>query len=238
MPPTPDAFAGFGPQSLDFFRDLDAHQSREWFQANRETYEREVRRPMEALIADLSAGFARRAIPLTGEPGRAQFRLNRDVRFARDKSPYKAHAGAALTRDGAKAEPGMLYIHVDPEGSFAAAGFYRPEARELAAIRGAIRDRPADFARILAGLGRAKLPLEPGDPLKRIPRGFEAMADSPLADALKRRSLLVARPLAEADLRDPALVATLDAFARAALPLLRFGWSALDAGDAAAPSHP
>ena len=234
MTANPDAFDGFGPHALEFFRDLAAEQSREWFQANREVYEREVRRPMEALIADLTAGFERREIPLRGEPGRAQFRLNRDVRFSKDKSPYKAHAGAALTRDGAKAEPGLLYVHVDPEGSFTAAGFYRPEPRELAAIRGAIRDRPGDFARIVAGLGRSKLRLEPGDSLKRIPRGFEALADGPLADALRLRSLIVRRPIAEADLRGPGLVAALDAFARAALPLLRFGWAALDAADAAA----
>ncbi len=125
-------FTGFGPKALPFFEALKFHQSREWFEENRSLYENDVLVPMVALIDDLTAAFTKRKIPLRGDGKRSIFRLNRDIRFSKDKSPYKTHAGAVMTRSGSKKDNGLLYIHIDPTGCFTAAGFYMPEAPALA----------------------------------------------------------------------------------------------------------
>jgi len=222
-------FPGFRPAALQFFRDLAATPTRDWFQAHKDAFECEVKGPMGALIADLAAALRAQGVPLTGDPKLSQFRLNRDVRFSKDKTPYKTHCGATMTRDGSKMSQGLLYLHVDPKGSFLAAGFYQPEPPALQKLRAAIADAPEEFAATRARLARHKLVLAAEDALKRLPRGFEDMAGSAVADALRLRSLVVSRPIAEASLGDPKLVGEVAKFAKAAMPLLNFGWRAIDA---------
>jgi uncharacterized protein (TIGR02453 family) len=222
MPPPPP-FTGFGPGALGFLRDLAREQDRAWFQANRERYEAELRAPMASLVAAVSDALAARHIPLRGDPQRAMFRIQRDVRFSRDKRPYKTHAGATLTRDGSRLSPGLLYIHIDPEGCFTAAGFWQPELAALEAIRQAIAGKPAQFKRALAAHGLALSP--DADALKRPPRGYEAIEDPALREALRCRSLTVRRPLGSIGAELPDRI--LD-FALATLPLLQFGWAAVD----------
>jgi len=225
LPPPP--FTGFGPGAFDFLRGLAAEQDRAWFLAHKDSYEAEIRAPMAALVAALSDALARRRIPLRGDPQRAMFRIQRDVRFSKDKRPYKTHAGATLTRDGGRLSPGLLYIHIDPEGCFAAAGFWQPEPPALAAIRTAIAGKPAVFKRALTVHGLTLSPDE--DALKRPPRGYEAVEDPLLREALRCRSLTVRQPLATTDAELPERIAE---FATAALPLLRFGWAAIDGASA------
>lgn len=214
---------------MAFLRGIAAHQDRDWYEANKAVYEAQVRGPQMALVADLGPVLADRGLPLQGDPRRALFRLHRDIRFSKDKRPYKTHAGAALTRDGAKMSPGVLYIHVDPEGSFVAAGFYQPEPTALAAIRSALAAKPAAFPALQKRLAAAGLPLEPdGEALKRLPRGYEGVSDPVLGEALRRRSFIVRRPLAAEALADPGLVDQIAAFAGEAAPLLAFGWAAID----------
>ncbi len=224
----PEPFQGFAPQALGFFHDLALHQDRAWFQEHQAIYEQEVQRPMAALVTALAAELARRDIPLIGDPKRSIFRIHRDVRFSSDKSPYKTHAGAVLTRDGSKSSPGLLYIHVAPEGSFTAAGFYCPEAGPLLALRRSIAGSPDEFQRVEQALRKARLTLGREDALKRLPRGFEHVADGPAAENVKLRSFVVKRPLSEDILGRPRLIQEIAGFAEAALPLLNFGWSALD----------
>ncbi len=224
-------FPGFRPAALAFFRDLIVHNDREWFQANKPTYEVEVVRPMAWLVPELVAELARRRVPLTGDTKKSVFRIHRDVRFSNDKSPYKTHAGVVLSRDGVKMSPGALYFHLDPEGSFVAAGFYVPEPPLLAKLRNAQVRRTDEFLAVVAALECHGLTLSREDALKRTPRGFEAFAEGPLAEHLKLKSLIVSRPLAVKDVRGPALVAKLADFAAQSLPLLNFGWAALDSPD-------
>jgi uncharacterized protein (TIGR02453 family) len=232
--PPDEGFDGFGPQALGFLKALGFHQNREWFLENKHLYESELREPMAALVASLSAELARRGIGLTGDPKRSVFRIHRDVRFTKEKHPYKTHCGAALSRDGGKNSAGVLYIHVAPEGSFAAAGFYHPESSQLAALRGAIVAAPKRWHAIEQGLDAAALTLSSENAMTRLPRGFERHAGSPLAETLKRRSFIIHRELPAASLRRAALVGTIADFAAVAEPLLRFGWSAIDRADGAA----
>lgn len=229
--PTAPQFPGFRPAAFAFFRDLTVQNDKDWFQANKSAYEVEVQRPMAVLVADLVAEFARRGVPLTGDAKKSVFRIHRDVRFSNDKSPYKTHAGAALTRDGGKMSPGVVYFHLDPEGSFVAAGFYSPEPPVLAKLRAAVVRKPNEFLGVVGGLVEVELPLSREDALKRTPRGFEASAGGPVAEYLKLKSLVVSRALTPKDLLSPVLVATVAKFAVAALPLLNFGWAAIDAAD-------
>lgn len=223
-----DAFDGIPSDGLAFLRELAGEQNRDWFAANKHRYEAALQRPLAALVVALSSALAERDIPLRGDPARSLFRINRDIRFSRDKSPYKTNAGLVLSREGGKGSPGLLYLHVDPAGCFAAAGFYRPEPSHLGALRDAVLARPAAFAAAEASLAEAGLALGDGDPLSRLPRGFEAVTDPAVARVLKMRSLVVTHPLEAEALGDRALVTTLAEFGEAALPLLRFGWSALD----------
>ena len=223
----PGGFGGFRPAALRFFTDLAANQAKPWFEANRAVYEHEVLAPLRALVADLATEFTRRKIPLTGDPLKAVFRIHRDVRFSKDKAPYKTHAGAILSRDGSKDRFGLLYIHIDPAGSFVASGFYQPEPKLLEAIRTAIVEDWPVLQTALDRLHAAGAGLMREDALTRLPRGFEHAAGTPAADLVKLRSLVGQQHLSAAALAEPGLVTQIADFTQAALPLLRFGWDAV-----------
>jgi uncharacterized protein (TIGR02453 family) len=221
------SFQGFGQDALPFFRALAFHQTREWFEENRATYETQIKAPFGDLVEDLAAAFAKSGIALRGDRKASLFRLNRDIRFSKDKSPYKSHAGAVLTRGGAKNDAGLLYIHVAPDECFAAAGFYHPEPDQLSAMRRAIVRAPKAYERIVKALDKAQIRLREQEGLKRLPRGFETVAEPAIAAAVMRKSHVGARPIDPARLASPALVDDLVAFARQALPLLKWGWAAI-----------
>ncbi len=224
FPPT--AFVGFRPDAMDFFRGLAANQTKAWYEAHKPDYERFVREPLSSLIVDLSESLRTAGVPLQGDPSRSLFRLHRDIRFSKDKRPYKTHAGAVLTRDGTKGSPGLLYLHFDPAGSFVAAGFYQPEPPQLLHMRQHLAANPAVWRKIEANLKKSGLSAPEGEAAARLPRGFEKAPEA-IADALKLKSWIVRRTIPEAELGSPDLAAGISAFAKAAQPLLAFGWDAL-----------
>jgi uncharacterized protein (TIGR02453 family) len=219
-------FAGFGPNALPFLKALAFHQTREWFEANRATYESDLKTPMGDLVEDLSAAFAEAKIPLKGDRKASLFRINRDVRFAKDKSLYKTNVGAVMTRGGTKSDVGLLYIHVAHDGCFTAAGFYQYEPEPLARTRAAIVRSPKSWKQMLGRLAKAGLAPSEEYATKRNPRGFGQVDDPELAAALRLKSIICRRPIPDARLADRALIADLVGFARDALPLLEWGWSA------------
>ncbi len=220
-------FRGLGPNALPFLKALAFHQTKEWFEANRATYEGDLKGPMGDLVEDLSAAFAKARIPLKGDRKASLFRIYRDVRFAKDKSPYKTEAGAVLTRGGAKNDVGLFYIHVSVQGSFAAAGFYQLEPERLARVRAAMVRTPKAWKQTLTKLEKNGLALSREYALKRNPRGFEGIEDEEIAAALRLKSIIVSRPLEADRLASPAVIDDLVAFAKDALPLLEWGWSAV-----------
>jgi uncharacterized protein (TIGR02453 family) len=222
------AFEGFGPKALPFFEALKFHQSKAWFDENRGLYESDVLAPMIALLDDLTTTFAKRRIPLRGDGKRSIFRLNRDVRFAKDKSPYKTHAGAVMTRSGGKKDNGLLYIHIDPTGCFTAAGFYHPEAADLARLRKAMLAHPNKAKALVDGMAKAGLEFGTFDQLTRIPRGFEALKGGPLDEVVRMKSLIVEEKLPNTLVGSPKLAGQIADFAQRARPLLEFGWRAVD----------
>lgn len=227
FPPAP--FEGFEPGAHTFFRNLAKNQDKVWFAAHKHDYERLVRGPMQSLVADVSMQLAKRRLPLSGDPQKAVFRINRDVRFAKEKKPYKTHAGAVLTHDGRKDAPGLLYIHFDPAQSFVAAGFFRVEPSVLHKLRQGLVGNVAGWSKLERALRKTELAVAvDDDALVRLPKGFE---NAPIAVAapLKLKSWIVRRKVAKQRLGEPALVDDIATFAKDALPLLEFGWAALSA---------
>ena len=110
------SFPGFAAADLAFLTGLAAHNDRDWFTANRAAYDDRLKPTLAALIDALNAAFAARDLPLAGDPKKSVFRIHRDVRFSKDKRPYKTHVSATLTRDGQKLSPGLVYVHIEPEG--------------------------------------------------------------------------------------------------------------------------
>jgi uncharacterized protein (TIGR02453 family) len=221
-------FKGFGPKALPFFKALKFHQTKAWFDENRPLYESDVLAPMVALLDDLTAAFARKKITLKADGKRSVFRIYRDVRFAKDKTPYKTHGGAVMTRSGEKMDNGLLYIHIDPEGCFVAAGFHMLEPADLAKVRKVIARDSKGFAAVTAALKKSKLELGTEHQLSRVPRGFEALKDGPLDRVIRLKSFIVEEPLLAKLIASPKLVEAITDFAKRAEPLLKFGWKALE----------
>lgn len=224
---TQTPFQGFGPEALPFLKALGFHQTREWFHEHKSLYDRQVKGPMGDLVEALSVALQEAGLPLKGNRKASLFRINRDVRFSKNKNPYNTHASAVLTRTGTKQGNGLLYVHVSPGESFAATGFYQPAPPDLQRMREAVRDRPDRFLDMVQALSKAGLSLSAEGALKRMPRGFEAQKDSDLAWALKLKSLIVVMPLDASALCGTSIVGTITDFAIASRPLLDFGWDTL-----------
>lgn len=114
-------FSGFASDDLAFLKGLAAHNDRDWFTAHRAAYDEGLKPALEALVAATTEALASRGVPLAGDAKKSLFRIHRDVRFSKDKSPYKTHVSATLTRTGPdglwrKMSPGMVYVHIEPEG--------------------------------------------------------------------------------------------------------------------------
>ncbi len=176
-------FTGFGEHAIDFYDGLVADNSKSYWEDNKHVYAADVRAPMEALLAELTAEFAT-------DFGKATvFRPYRDVRFAKDKTPYKTHCGGVI-------EPGRgagaYYVEVGPEGLRVGGGCFHLESDQLARFRTAVAEdiHGKVLADIVARLSRAGWGIR-GDRLKTKPRGVDA--DHPRIDLLRHRSLYAMR---------------------------------------------
>ena len=190
-------FDGFPADAFAFFAELtdDGNNSRAWFDANRERYERSVRLPMEELLASVADRY--------GDDGKV-FRPNRDVRFSPDKRPYKTHCGAVIGfRDGT--QRASRYLHVDAEGVLVAAGYHELSRDQRDRFRRAVDDGRTGGALVRAVGAVRDAGLEvAGSELKRAPRGYPV--DHPRIELLRHLRLTAQRrfPVGTAGLHDPA----------------------------------
>lgn len=217
------AFKGFGPKAIPFLKALDFHQNREWFQENRDLYESELHEPFCDLVETLSERFEAAKLGLRGDRKKSLFRINRDVRFSKDKRPYNRHLSAILSPDGTKMEQGVFYVHIGLDRCFAGVAWYQPGPELLQAMRKAIVAKPAAFRTMVAALKKAGLELDVEDSLKRVPRGFEDVNDDDLAQAVRNRHFVVRHDIDPATIHSPALVDDLVDFTLRAKPLLDWG---------------
>ena len=221
-------FSGFSPQALRFLRDLKKNNEREWFQAHKDIYERELLAPLQSLVGDVTVAMRKARIPIAADPRRASFRIYRDVRFSHDKSPYKTNLGAYLPRNGVRDSPGGLYIHIEPKACFLAVAFYQLDKPLLQIWRAAMAKDPTRFERVVRALERNGTRIsEPDDALKRMPRGFEGHGESAIARYFRLHSFIVSENLSDADVSDAGLIERSVRLAKNAKPLLDYGWSIL-----------
>jgi uncharacterized protein (TIGR02453 family) len=191
---TTTAFAGMPDEGLAFLEDLEERNTREFFEANRRLFREQVQAPFQALVEAAAARLGR-SVPGLGEP--KVFRIYRDLRFSKDKTPYKTSLSASIPSrqpDGVAAAGVATgyYVNVGPAGLYVASGLYHPQRPELLRVRAAIAD-PATGEELAAILAKAaRKGLEPWtDPLQRTPRPWPP--DHPRADLLRARSLVLNR---------------------------------------------
>ena len=194
----PETSAGFTGQSFEFLEQLAVNNTRDWFKAHKDIYEQSLKHPFAELLHDLSIGFEEIGLSLSGS-ARTMFRIHRDIRFTKNKSPYSTHVSGVLTPSGSKNDhEGLLYLHLDASGGFMATGFYQLSPTALRPIRETFVEQPQRFEQVLQDLSRHGLALEQSDRLKSMPRGFEAHSDHPLADFIRLKSLIVQQPVPKA----------------------------------------
>jgi uncharacterized protein (TIGR02453 family) len=191
---TTTAFAGMPDEGLAFLEDLEERNTKDFFDANRQVFRDQVQAPFAALV-EAAADRLRRSVPDLGPP--KVFRIYRDLRFSRDKTPYKTSMSASVpSRPGEDGGgPGVgtgFYVNVGPAGLYTASGLYHPDRADLQRVRAAVAD-PGSGPELEAIFRRAAAKgLEPWlDPLQRMPKPWPA--DHPRAALLKARSLVLNR---------------------------------------------
>jgi uncharacterized protein (TIGR02453 family) len=206
-------FTGFPVAALDFYDDLEVDNTRSFWEKHKHVYEESVKAPMTALIDALSKEFA------PDEQSVKIFRPYRDVRFAKDKTPYKTAQGAFVR----VADATGWYVEVSPRGVRTGGGFYHAEAPRLAALREAIAHDTygTELEKIIAGLKRKGFDIG-GDVLKTTPRGYDK--DHPRIDLLRHKSIIANRVIGfEPVIHTPEVLDLVRKDWRAARPLVE--WS-------------
>jgi uncharacterized protein (TIGR02453 family) len=208
----------FRPELFVFLRDLERNNTREWFQANRERYRADVQEPLLAFIAAFATPLGRISRHFVADPrpvGGSMFRIHRDTRFARDKSPYKTHAAAQFRhREGRDVHAPGFYLHLGPDEVFIGAGLWHPDASTLAGIRAAIVDDGPGWRRASRGLELG------GESLTRPPRGLDP--EHPLIDDLKRKDFISMVETDEASACAAGFLGSFTESCRKSAPLARF----------------
>ena len=219
----------FNSDTFLFLEDLAVNNNREWFQENKQRYEEHIKDPAMCFIGDFGAVLKKISKHFSADPrpvGGSLFRIYRDVRFSKDKSPYKTNTGIQFRHvQGKDAHAPGYYLHLEPENVFAAVGIWHPDSETLAKIREAIAERPSDWKRAARGkLFRSRFELS-GDSLRRAPKGFEP--DHPMIEDLKRKDYIGKAPLSQEEVTGPKVVKTFEEICRAGSSLVRFLCAAL-----------
>jgi uncharacterized protein (TIGR02453 family) len=220
MPAATETFTGFEPDAVQFLADLAANNDRAWFQPRKAEYERLLKRPLEALCVALAERFTAAGVPLTADPARSPFRIYRDVRFSKDKSPYKTNIGASLPWIGEGDAHAGGYFHLEPGEAFVGGGMWHPEKASLDAFRRTLELDPArvhaaiDDPSFVATFGHLN-----GDRLKRVPQGYRP--DHPEAELLKLKDMTFGHRLSDDDIYSADLPDRLVTSLAVAVPVMR-----------------
>jgi len=205
---------------LGFVRALKRNNNRDWFQAHRDDYE-VARAHFEDFVAALLHELSRTEPLADVSPRDCIFRLNRDLRFSKDKTPYKPYMSAYIAPGGRKSRRMGYYVHIEPGNTLLAGGLHEPDPGQLASWRAAIDRDPRPFKRIAAAIAfRRNFGEVRGERLKTVPRGYPR--DHPEADLLRLKSITVIRQVPDAQVITPAFLhETLKTF-KAMKPFLKY----------------
>ncbi len=215
--------------TLDFLRKLKKNNNRDWFEKNRDKYEaakNDIEKNTAELLKSLRS-FDKR-IPGDLEAKKCMFRIYRDVRFSKDKRPYKNNIGAHVQPGGKKAHGCGYYMHIEAGGAFLAGGIWQPEAPELAKIRQEIDYNWKDFKKIISDKNFKKYfgDLDTDDKLAREPKGYAK--DHAGIEYLKLKSFTVHVQLSDKEIMSKNFQKTAKEIFKAMLPLNLFLQRALD----------
>jgi uncharacterized protein (TIGR02453 family) len=220
----------FTPALFGFLRDLERNNDRDWFAAHKARYVAEVRDPMLDFIAGFAPHLKLISTRYVADPranGGSLFRIHRDIRFAKDKRPYKTNAGAHFRHEAARdAHAPGFYLHLEPGGVFAASGVWHPDGPALAKIRDAIAGDAGAWRRVTSGKALGARGELAGESLKRPPRGYDT--DHPLIDDLKRKDFFALARYSEEESCAPGFMDEFAQTCRTFSPLTRFLTRALD----------
>jgi uncharacterized protein (TIGR02453 family) len=220
----------FTDKTFKFLRALARNNDRAWFQAHKADFQDHVRDPALRLVADLQPALREVTAHFRADPktvGGSLFRIQRDTRFANDKTPYKTHAGMRFFHErGREIEAPSFYLHVQPGNCFMAAGFWHPEAPTLRRLRQFIHDNPAAWTKATRSPAfRRKYELG-GESLVRVPAGYAA--DHPLIDDLKRKSFVALAAIEDEVVLGPRLRQSVEAHLRGLAPMVDYLCAGLD----------
>ncbi len=214
----------FSPDLFKYLRGLKRNNTREWFHDNKPRYEQALRVPAQKLIADFGPQLDRWAPAHIADPrpvGGSLFRIHRDTRFSKDKSPYKTHCGIQFRhRSGKDVHAPGFYLHLEPKGCFVGAGIWHPDTASQLQIRTAITEKSDAWKRA----SRSKAFLRDwrfaGESLQRPPRGFDA--DHPCLEDLKRKDFIVVQDLSEDEVCADGFLSTFAKKCRSSVPFMKF----------------
>jgi uncharacterized protein (TIGR02453 family) len=212
----------FTSEALDFLRKLKRNNRREWFQARREIFERELKEPMLTLIERLTRGMENYAPDHLRPPQKCMLRIYRDTRFSADKTPYKDHVAAWWTRNGLeKTSGGGYYLHLSATELVIAAGVYMPPKEQLFALRSHLLGHYPEFKRLIENKKlRTRMSLHDPLSLSRPPKGFAA--EHAAIEWIKWRQWGVVATLTATEALKPKLAVNIEEYFRLAAPLVDF----------------
>ena len=215
------AGAYFTPASFRFLKELKENNNRPWFQKNKGRYEKDLKEPALAFIEDFGGELAKIS-PHFHAGSRSFFRIYRDTRFSKDKSPYKTYAGIQFRHEACGNDvhaPGF-YLHLEPKHSFVGCGMWHPDSKSLVKIRDSIVEEPAKWKRVKTGKRFTESFELEGDSLKTAPRGFDK--DHPLIEDLRRKDFIGVARLSQKAVTDAAFLDEFTGLCRAAAPFQRW----------------
>ena len=220
----------FSGKTFAFLRDLAENNDRAWFQANKSRYDDVVKEPAIRFILEFAPALKSisphfRADPRTN--GGSLFRIHRDIRFSKDKSPYKTHTGIQFRHDlGKDAHAPGFYLHLEPGACFVGLGIWRPDGATLRMIREGLVEDPAGWRKAVGGKAfRNRFQLS-GDSLIRAPKGFDPL--HPLAEDLKRKDFIAVSPLTEDTVTAKEFLKTFTSICAAGKPFVAYLCKALE----------
>ncbi len=221
MPPTP---ASFDPELFAFLRDLRLNNTREWFQANKERYEERVKHPALQFISDFGPRLRKISDHYTADPrpvGGSLFRIYRDVRFSKDKSPYKTAVGIQFRHKQCKDvhTPGF-YLHLEPDACFVGLGIWHPDGPTLARIRTSIAEDPMRWRHTINGKKFQDRFELGGESLKRAPKGYDP--EHPLIEDLKRKDFIASTQITEGEVTHQGFLEEYARVCRTGAPFVRY----------------
>ena len=214
----------FTNSTFKFLRELGANNNRPWFQENKDRYEKHVKSASIEFITDFAPHLRRVSKHFVADPspvGGSLFRIYRDTRFSKDKTPYKTAVGIRFTHERGKDvhAPGY-YLHLADDGCFAACGIWHPDSESLAKIRDAIVEDGSAWKRAKNNKKLTENYQLEGDSLKRAPKGYDP--DHPLIEDLRRKDFIAVRKLTKKSVMGTDFPAELAAMFKDGVSLQRF----------------